>query len=138
MQKDTDYKITNSEKEFILQALKEGVRIDGRTPNDYRPIKFQIAVDDHSATVLLGSTRVCAVISASIDVPHITRQNEGQLRFTVEFSPMGCPTWESGRPGDRAVEIARLVERTFRETRAIDLEALCIVAFGCVIVGFYP
>eukprot|EP01023_Acetabularia_acetabulum_P039517 TRINITY_DN38040_c0_g2_i2.p1 TRINITY_DN38040_c0_g2~~TRINITY_DN38040_c0_g2_i2.p1 ORF type:complete len:492 (+),score=86.68 TRINITY_DN38040_c0_g2_i2:150-1625(+) len=127
MQKDVDYKITNNERKFILQGLQEGLRIDGRTPNDYRPIKFQMAVDDHSATVLLGNTRVCAVISASIDTPHITRQNEGQLRFTVEFSPMACPSWESGRPGERAIEIARLVERTFRETRSIDLEALCIV-----------
>eukprot|EP01025_Chloroclados_australasicus_P018183 TRINITY_DN1941_c0_g3_i2.p1 TRINITY_DN1941_c0_g3~~TRINITY_DN1941_c0_g3_i2.p1 ORF type:complete len:507 (+),score=66.20 TRINITY_DN1941_c0_g3_i2:101-1621(+) len=127
MQKDADYRISRSEREFILQILRDGLRVDGRQLNEYRPLKFQIAVDDSSATVLLGQTRVCAVISASIEAPHIARQNEGFLHVSVEFSPMACPTWEVGRPGERAIEISRLVERTFRETRAVDLEALCIV-----------
>eukprot|EP01024_Parvocaulis_polyphysoides_P025146 TRINITY_DN22942_c0_g1_i1.p1 TRINITY_DN22942_c0_g1~~TRINITY_DN22942_c0_g1_i1.p1 ORF type:complete len:133 (-),score=10.45 TRINITY_DN22942_c0_g1_i1:6-371(-) len=121
MQKNADTQLSNSEREFILQALNEGLRLDGRSLNDYRPIKFQIGVDDCSATVLLGKTRVCAVISACIEAPHISRQNEGSLRFSVEFSPMGSPAWSSGRPGERAVEISNIVERTSAAIGGYDL-----------------
>ena len=50
------------------------------------------------------------------------------MRFNVEFSPMASPNFESGRPGEAAIELARLVERSLRETRAIDQEALCVLA----------
>ena len=56
------------------------------------------------------------------------RQSEGSLRFNVEFSPMASPGFEPGRPGERAIELARLIERGLRDTRAIDLEALCVLA----------
>lgn len=56
------------------------------------------------------------------------RPNEGSLRFNVEFSPMGSPNFEPGRPTEEAIELSRLVERGLRETKAVDLEALCVLA----------
>lgn len=56
------------------------------------------------------------------------RPNEGSLRFNVEFSPMASPNFEPGRPTETANELARLIERGLRETKAVDLEALCVLA----------
>ena len=56
------------------------------------------------------------------------RPNEGSLRFNVEFSPMASPNFEPGRPTENANELARLIERGLRETKAVDLEALCVLA----------
>ena len=60
--------------------------------------------------------------------PLSCRPNEGSVRFNVEFSPMASPNFDAGRPGEAAIELARLVERSLRETRAIDQEALCVLA----------
>lgn len=128
IQRDADSCISNNEKEFILKALKEGQRIDGRTPLELRAARFQFALDDSSCTVLLGRTRVMAVVAATLEAPFADRHNEGSLRFNVEFSPMASPAFESGRPGEDAIEVARLVERGLRESRAIDLEALVVLA----------
>jgi hypothetical protein len=35
---------------------------------------------------------------------------------------------QAGRPGEAAIEVARLVERGLRESRAVDLEALVVLA----------
>ena len=80
----------------VPQALKEGQRIDGRTPLELRAARFQFALDDSSCTVLLGRTRVMAVVAATLEAPFADRHNEGSLRFNVEFSPMASPAFESG------------------------------------------
>ncbi len=41
---------------------------------------------------------------------------------------MASPYFEPGRPTDDALELARLVERGLRQSRAIDEEALCVIA----------
>ncbi|KAL4427701.1 hypothetical protein ABPG75_001790 [Micractinium tetrahymenae] len=128
IQRDADLAISNNEREFILKALKEGQRIDGRGPHELRPPRFSFALDDCSASVQLGGTRVMAVVTATLEAPYADRHNEGSLRFNVEFSPMASPAFEPGRPGEDAVEVARLVERGLRESRAVDLEALVVLA----------
>ncbi|KAI3429482.1 hypothetical protein D9Q98_005573 [Chlorella vulgaris] len=128
LQRDADSSISNNEREFILKALKEGQRIDGRTPFELRTLRLQFALDDSSCTVLLGRTRVMAVVTASLEAPFADRHNEGSLRFNVEYSPMASPAFEPGKPGEAAIEVARLVERGLRESRAVDLEALVVLA----------
>ena len=41
---------------------------------------------------------------------------------------MASPNFEPGRPTENANELARLIERGLRETKAVDLEALCVLA----------
>lgn len=41
---------------------------------------------------------------------------------------MASPAFEPGRPPESAIELGRIVERGLRESKAIDSEALCIVA----------
>lgn len=70
-----------------------------------------------------------AVLSMELVQPYADRSNEGILFFNVEFSPMASPNFEDrGRPGPAAVSVARLIEKSFRETRSVDLEALVAVA----------
>ncbi|KAK9842555.1 hypothetical protein WJX81_005859 [Elliptochloris bilobata] len=128
MQRDLDTLLSNSERNFILKALKEEQRIDGRRPFDYRKIQYQFPADeDGSATVQLGATRVMAVVTAALEAPFPDRPNEGSLRFNVELSPMASPAFEVGRPGEAALEAMRLLERALRDSRAVDLEALCVL-----------
>jgi exosome complex component RRP45 len=69
------------------------------------------------------------VVSAELVQPYADRQSEGALYFNVEFSPMASPSFEARvRPGEAATLLARLIERSFRDSRAVDLEGLCVLA----------
>lgn len=46
-----------NEREFILQALREDVRLDGRAFEDYRPLELVFGDDYGFADVTLGKTR---------------------------------------------------------------------------------
>lgn len=123
------YVISNNEREFILGALSSDIRIDGRRPFDFRKVIIEFGQDDGSVEVWIGRSRVMAVIKAELVAPFSGRPNEGSLFVNTEFSPMADPSFEVGRgSGIAAVELGRIVDRGLRESRAIDVEALCVVA----------
>lgn len=41
---------------------------------------------------------------------------------------MASAAFEPGKPGEDAIEVARLVERSLKQSHAVDTEALCVVA----------
>jgi exosome complex component RRP42 len=50
--------------------------------------------------------------------------------------PLASPSFEPGPPGEDAVELARVVDRGIRESKAIDLEKLCVESGKLVFVIF--
>lgn len=76
--------------------------------------------------VALGETKVIAQVSSELGVPKATRPNEGMLYINVELGPMAASHFEVGRNCELTVQITRTLERTFRESRCLDLESLCI------------
>eukprot|EP00798_Chlamydomonas_sp_ICE-L_P023908 gene23908-9476_t len=128
MQRESDSFISNNDKAFILKALHEEHRLDGRRPYDFRKVKFQFSLDDSSTTVTLGTTRVMTVITAVLEAPYPDRPSEGSMRFNAELSPMASAAFEPGRPSELAMEITRLLERGLKQSGAVDMEALCVMA----------
>lgn len=111
------------------QAIHHDMRLDGRGLFDWRKLAFHFSPsDDASCTLVMGTTRILSSVSAFLEPPFPDRPSEGSVRFNVEFSPMASPFFEPGRPGEDAVEVARLVDRALRGSRAIDQEALCVLA----------
>ena len=124
-----DLLISTNEREFILRALRENeLRVDGRGPLDVRRTAYQFGPRDGQCEVTLGQTRVLAVVSATLEQPSGGRSNEGSVSINVEFSPMASPNFEPGRPGEEASEVAVVLERAIRETGAVDVESLCVLA----------
>ena len=120
--------ISGAETSFILRALSEGLRVDGRRPRDARPLQVHCGEREGCVEVRLGDTKVTAVVTAELVEPYVDRPTEGQLLFFVELSPMASSTFEAGRPSEQAIELMRLLERSLRKSQAIDVEALCAVA----------
>ena len=56
--------------------------------------------------------------------------------MNVELVPLASPEFEPGPPKEKAVEIARVVDRGIRESKAIDLEKLCLQPGKNVLVIF--
>ncbi|PAN06418.1 hypothetical protein PAHAL_1G262800 [Panicum hallii] len=117
-----------NEREFIESALQSDLRVDGRHSFDFRKLKISFGREDGSSEVQLGETHVLGYVTAQLVQPYRDRPNEGTLAIFTEFSPMADPAFEPGRPGESAIELGRVIDRGLRESRAVDMESLCVVA----------
>ena len=120
--------VSSCEKNFLLEGLWEGKRLDGRGTMEERKLEIFFGKDYGCCQVLLGQTRVQASVSCSVTEPRVSRPNEGILNIYVDLSPIAAPRFEVGRMTEEAVEINRTLERCLKESRCLDLESLCIVS----------
>jgi len=118
------------EGKYALELLERGKRIDERAFDEFRQIeilKGVIQKAEGSARVKLGKTEVIAGVKIGIGTPFEDTPDEGILVVNTEFTPLASPDFESGPPGENAVELARIVDRAIRESKCIDLKKLVIV-----------
>ena len=113
----------------IAELVSSGKRLDGRGLTDYREIQVEVGVIERaegSARVRLGKTEVMAGIKIETGQPFPDVPNDGVLTVNAELVPLASPTFEPGPPNENAVELARIVDRGIRESKAIELEKLCV------------
>eukprot|EP01133_Synstelium_polycarpum_P001184 gene1184-1362_t len=120
--------LSKNEREFLLSSIAQGLRIDGRRLNDMRALKISFGKLPGTVEVQLGRTRVYTSVTCEVTEPRPERPNEGFFVFTTEISPMSSVSVDNSRANPAEVELGRLIERGLKESRAIDTEALCIVA----------
>ncbi|CAI9158406.1 unnamed protein product [Rangifer tarandus platyrhynchus] len=120
--------MSNCERRFLLRAIEEKKRLDGRQTYDYRNIKISFGTDYGCCIVELGKTRVLGQVSCELVSPKLNRATEGILFFNLELSQMAAPAFEPGRQSDLLVKLNRLLERCLRNSKCIDTESLCVVA----------
>lgn len=122
--------IPRLKKDTIISLLNKGRRIDNRRLNEFRKLKVEINVverADGSALVSLGNTMVIAGVKAVLGSPYSDTPNEGAQIVNAELIPLASPVFEPGPPGEEDVELSRVVDRTLRSARAIDLKELAII-----------
>jgi len=117
-----------NEKQFLLRALQENLRIDGRSFDQFRDLRLDFGDEYGIADVRLGKTRCLVHISAEVTKPFPDRQFDGIFTITTELSPMASPAFEVGRPTETEVLLSRLLEKTLRRSSALDTESLCLIA----------
>ena len=121
--------MSSIKRDHMIHLLEEGKRQDGRGVKDFRKISIEtglIESADGSARVRIGNTTVIAGIKIIPGTPFGDTPNLGVLTTGMELIPMAHPTFESGPPGEDAIELARVVDRGIRESGMVDVEALCI------------
>jgi exosome complex component RRP45 len=109
---------------FIRQALLEsGIRLDGRGADDYRELSIKLERSEASSTseIQLGSTLVVTVVTGEIVSPFPDRPIEGILQFSAHVSP------HTELAGTSQWELTRMLERSLKDSEALDTESLCIV-----------
>ncbi len=129
----TPYKIplvSKLTKEAIKSLLQNNLRLDGtRDPITPRNVKIRLGVIEKaegSAHVTLGKTQVMAGVKVDVGTPFKDTPNQGVLMVHAEFVPLASPLFEPGPPDENAIELARVVDRSLREVKAVDLESLVI------------
>ncbi len=117
-------------KKYVMELSKKEKRVDGRGLLEYRkPIKIEYGVSKNaegSATVTIGKTKVVCGVKLEIGEPYPDRPDEGTMIVTAEFAALASPEFEPGAPGEKSIELARIVDRGIRESGAIDVKKLCV------------
>ncbi|MFW9929929.1 MAG: hypothetical protein ACFFD1_11100, partial [Candidatus Thorarchaeota archaeon] len=111
------------ESKHTEMLLGKSQRLDKRDLLDYRNIKIQTNIlkkAEGSAKVKLGKTLIYAGVKAELGTPFSDTPNEGVLIVNIELSPIASPYFESGPPTKESIELARVVDRTIRESKVID------------------
>jgi exosome complex component RRP45 len=96
---------STNEREFVLSALRENVRLDGRAFAQYRPISIDFGDEYGVADVRIGKTRVLVKISCTVTKPYPERKFDGIFQIITELSPMGSPAFEVGRQDSNRTSI---------------------------------
>ncbi|MGB8780584.1 MAG: exosome complex protein Rrp42 [Candidatus Bathyarchaeia archaeon] len=131
--------ITRVKQKQITQMIDKEKRMDGRDLTDYREMKIEQGIIERaegSARVLLGKTEVVVGVKIEMGEPFPDTPNEGVLTVNAELTPIASPAFEAGPPGEDSIELARIVDRGIRESKAIDTEKLVIEAGKKVFVVF--
>ena len=111
--------------------IEKNKRLDGRGLVEFRPFYVKTGTlkkAEGSAKVRIGNTIVYAGVKADLGSPFPDTPNEGVLIVNIELSPIASPYFESGPPTKESIELARVVDRTIRESKVIDVEKLCVKA----------
>ncbi|MBI2134023.1 exosome complex protein Rrp42 [Candidatus Woesearchaeota archaeon] len=119
----------NEKKAHLLRFLERNKRFDGRKLDEFRKIEVQTGISrnaEGSALVKFGETMIMAGVKMSVEKPYPDTPEEGNLMVGAELSPIASPEFESGPPGAEAVELARVIDRGIRESKAIDTKQLCL------------
>jgi exosome complex component RRP42 len=116
-------------KAHIVTALKKGVRLDGRKPQEFRPITIEtglLATAEGSARVRCGDTELLAGVKMATGKPYADTPDSGVLMVGAELLAISNPLFEQGPPSTESIELARVIDRGIRESKTIDDHALCI------------
>lgn len=123
----------------IAELISHGKRLDERGLNDHREVQIEVGIIERaegSARVRLGKTEVMVGIKIELGEPFPDVPNEGVLTVNAELVPLASPKFEPGPPNENAIELARVVDRGIRESKAISLEKLCVTPGKKVFVVF--
>ncbi|KAH8274805.1 hypothetical protein KR026_007527, partial [Drosophila bipectinata] len=119
---------SKAEKTFIQQAVKQNNRFDGRRSTECRDVELTFGSDWGTVAVSLGETKVLAQVSCDIGVPTIARPNEGKLILNVNINGVAFLDEVQSTYDQRFLTLNSLLERTFRTSRCLDMESMCIAS----------
>ncbi|XP_064545250.1 exosome complex component RRP45 [Drosophila montana] len=114
------------ERSFIQGAVKQNTRFDGRKSNEFRDVKLTFGAEWGTVAVSIGETKVLAQVSCDIGTPSSARANEGTLFLNVDIKGVAFLDEAQATHDQRFLTLNSLLERTFKSSRCLDLESLCI------------
>ncbi len=114
---------------YALELIQAGKRTDKREFTQFRDIEVKeniIDTAEGSAYVRLGNTQVIVGVKMGTGTPFPDTPDEGILSVSAEFTPLASAEFESGPPGEDAIELARIVDRGIRESKTLEMGKLVI------------
>uniref|UniRef100_A0A2K6VSJ9 Ribosomal RNA-processing protein 42 n=1 Tax=Onchocerca volvulus TaxID=6282 RepID=A0A2K6VSJ9_ONCVO len=125
-----EVRLSDAEKVFIIHGAQEGLRADGRSPFDYRPITIQtgvLATTNGSARVRIGSTDLLIGVKAELINMESVAVYRNRLNFFVDCSANATPLFV-GRGGEEfADELSAALDAAYDNNYVLpDLKKLIL------------
>lgn len=125
--------VSTNERRFAAECIAEGYRLDGRKPTEARSVAVQVGPSWGFAEVTFDKSQAIASTVVEAVAPASDRPNEGTLSISIDLSPASSESAArealQRSTGHQAFfETRTAIESFVRESRAIDTEALCILA----------
>uniref|UniRef100_A0A0M3I1E8 Ribosomal RNA-processing protein 42 n=1 Tax=Ascaris lumbricoides TaxID=6252 RepID=A0A0M3I1E8_ASCLU len=108
-----DIHLSDAEKVFIIHGAEEGMRADGRSLFDYRPIIVEtgvLATTNGSARVRLASTDLLIGVKAELTVVEDFEHYRNRINFFVDCSANATPLFVGRGGEDLAVEVTSALD----------------------------
>jgi exosome complex component RRP42 len=122
--------VAKLEQKTVVDLVANGKRIDERTADSYRPLHIQVGLIEKangSAQVHLGKSKVLVGVKVETGTPFPDTPDEGVLTVNAELGPLASPLFETGPPSEQAIELARVIDRGIRESKAVDMKSLVLL-----------
>ncbi|MFX0099391.1 MAG: exosome complex protein Rrp42 [Candidatus Hodarchaeota archaeon] len=132
-------KLSTMERDYIMDLLSRGTRIDGRGFLEYREITIDagpMLKAEGSARVNLGDTQIYVGVKYELGTPYPDAPDTGIITCMAELVPFASQMFESGPPREDAIELARVVDRGIRHSEIVDKKKLCVTPGEEVILLF--
>ncbi len=93
---------------------KDGTRLDGRKPDELRPVRMEVGVlknADGSALVEMGKTKVIAAVYGPREIhpKHLTLPDRAILRCRYHMAPFSTTDRKSPAPSRREIELSKVI-----------------------------
>jgi len=131
--------LTHVRQRQIGQLIDTGKRLDGRNLTDYREFTIEeglIERAEGSARIRLGKTEVLVGVKIATGEPFPDTPNDSVLTVNAELVPLAFASFETGPPDENSIELARIVDRGIRESKAVSSDKLVIEPGKKVFVVF--
>ncbi|RWS28686.1 exosome complex component RRP42-like protein [Leptotrombidium deliense] len=122
-----DLILSDYEKVFVCEGVKQNCRVDGRECFDYRCVHVEtdvISSCSGSGHVRLGNCEIMVGVKCELSDADIDNPSVGKVEFSVDVSPNASPLFD--RKND---SLCNLVVSALSQAipRSLDLRKLCIV-----------
>ena len=112
--------------EKVKLVDENGLRIDGRKPDQLRPVKMEVSVlknADGSAYVEQGNTRVLAAVYGPREVhpKHLTLPDRAILRTRYHMVPYSTDERKSPAPTRREIELSKVIREALESVIFVEL-----------------
>ncbi|KAI6181657.1 Exosome complex component RRP45 [Aphelenchoides besseyi] len=127
--------LSEPERIFLTDSLTEGVRLDGRGMLEQRKLKIQSIANGRCISGTLGNTRIDCTIQVDPVAARTTgRPTSGFLYFDVRKTATARfgSAFKTKDPPRELDRVQPILNRLYKDARAIELDSLCIEAYHCV------
>lgn len=114
---------------YLDRFLIEGVRPDGRTPDEWRDVFINvgsISTADGSALVRIGGTTIVCGVKAEIAEPELDIPDQGFLVPNIDLPAICSPKFKPGPPSEEAQVLSERLNAALISAQLLPLTTLCI------------
>lgn len=120
--------LSQGEKLFIVHAVEDDCRVDGRRCGEARRMEVETSVAANcqgSSHVRIGSTDLLVGVKVQVEEPDPDSPDQGKVDFSADCSANASPVFE-GRGGEEIVdELIAILDESF--IPCLDLKVLSLI-----------